>query len=194
MHTHTHTQPSPQEYVAAIQRYRQQKDDAFATSPDSPLPAELQAGDFIGLQYYPPNLAYRVVAELVVFDAPQTVPLGTTTGAILPQLRYGELTFDVMGEQCRLVAFTDPGAEDSADLFIPFRDGTSGGETYGAGRYLEAEDDTDEPSPRKVVLDFNLAYNPYCAYNADYSCPVPPPENRLAVPIMAGEMTFPVDH
>jgi uncharacterized protein (DUF1684 family) len=91
----------------------------------------------------------------------------------------------VDGRPTRITLFTSP---EMHELFLPFRDATSGRETYGAGRYLEV----DPPdADGRVVVDFNLAYNPYCAYNPDWSCPIPPGENWLDVPIRAGERTFP---
>lgn len=191
---HTHEQPSPQQYVAAIADYRKQKDEFFAASPESPIPPELQGAGFAGLRYYPPDLAYRTEADLIPFDTPEIVMLGSTKGDIRRQLRYGKLSFNVMGEQCELLAFKDADDPDGTELFIPFKDSTSGGETYGAGRYVEIEDDAAQPGPHKVTLDFNLAYSPWCAYNVAYSCTLPPPENTLHVPIIAGELLFPVDH
>jgi uncharacterized protein (DUF1684 family) len=185
---------SPDEYVAAIETFRRRKDDYFAAAPDSPIPDELRTVDFDGLHYYPPDLTYRVVADLCVFDSPRVVRLGATGGDLRPQLRYAQLSFNIMGEQCHLLAFKDADDPDATGLFIPFKDATSGGQTYGAGRYLEAEDEPDESSPRTVVLDFNLAYSPYCAYNVAYSCPLPPAENVLPIPIFAGELLFPIDH
>jgi uncharacterized protein (DUF1684 family) len=185
---------SPDEYVAAIATFRRQKDDYMATSPDSPLPGELGSIAFDGLRYYPADLTYRVAADLAVFDGPRVIRLGATGGDLRPQLRYAQLSFTIMGEQCHLLAFKDADDPDSTELFIPFKDATSGGETYGAGRYLDAQDAPDESSPRKVVLDFNLAYSPYCAYNSAYSCPLPPAENVLQLPILAGELLLPIHH
>ncbi len=189
-----HIGPSADEYVAEIHRLRRETDRFFANSSDSPIPDEIRSADFNGLRYYPPDLAFRVEADLVAFDFPQVVQLGSTQGDVRPMVRYAELQFAVMGQQCRLVAFKDVEQPDSGELFVPFKDATSGGETYGAGRYVEVMDESDEPSPRKVVIDFNLAYSPWCAYNITYSCTLPPPENVLPVSIMAGEMQFPIDH
>ena len=184
---------TPEEYVLAIGEYRRQKDEVFASAPDSPLPEDMLASEFTGLRYYPPDLAFRVEAELTEFGNPEVVLLGSTGGDIRRQLRYATLDFGVMGERCRLIAFKDADDPSSRELFVPFKDATSGGETYGGGRYVETDDDPDLPSPRKVVLDFNLAYSPYCAYNIAYSCTLPPPENVLSVPIVAGELLYPAD-
>ncbi|HLZ22311.1 MAG TPA: DUF1684 domain-containing protein [Ktedonobacterales bacterium] len=184
----------PARYIREVTEYRQQRDKSFATSPDTPIPEEQQGEHFGGLKYYPPDLAFRVEAEVVPFEAPQVVMLGSTKGDIRRQLRYGELRFRVRGEECRLIAFKDVDNAESPELFVPFRDATSGGETYGAGRYLDVEEDRESDGPRNVILDFNLAYSPWCAYNVAYSCTLPPPENTLSVAIAAGEMSYPVDH
>ena len=181
-------------YVADIEEFRQQKDQFFKSSDQSPIPRSLRADGFSGLRYYPPDLAYRVEADCIPFDTKEITLLGTTQGEIRRYERYGELRFTVMGAEYRLIAFKPADEPDSHELFIPFRDATSGGETYGAGRYVEVEDDSEDNTPHKVVLDFNLAYSPWCAYSEAYSCTLPPPENRIAAPIMAGELLFPIDH
>lgn len=181
-------------YSAEVNEFRRQKDQFFATSAQSPIPRELRAAGFTGLRYYPPDLTYRVEAELVPFDEPEIVPLGTTQGEIRRHIRYGELRFTILGEEGRLVAFKSADEPGSNELFVPFKDSTSGADTYGAGRYIETEDESSERAPHPVIIDFNLAYNPWCAYNVAYSCTLPPAENRLTIPIMAGELIFPVDH
>jgi hypothetical protein len=114
--------------------------------------------------------------------------MATNTGEIRDGLRYGYIEFDAEGQRCRLQVYRldDSGDSGKASLFIPFRDSTSGKETYGAGRYL----DLDENTSGIYELDFNRAYNPYCAYGEGYSCPIPPEENRLAIPIRAGEKIY----
>jgi uncharacterized protein (DUF1684 family) len=104
-------------------------------------------------------------------------------GGVQRYRREGALTFEVSGQPAQITLY------DASDdgFFVPFRDATSGRETYGAGRYLEAEAQSDG----LVVVDFNEAYNPYCAYNARWTCPIPPSENWLQVPIRAGERSFP---
>lgn len=185
------TQVDSQHYFRELSAYRQRKDELFASSPESPIPPDQRDERFPGLRYYPPDLAYRVVADLTPFDSPQTVLLGSTKGDIRPQLRYGELRFRITDQECRLLAFKDAGDAGSVDLFVPFRDSTSGHETYGAGRYLEVKEDC---ASGQVILDFNLAYNPWCSYNEAYSCTLPPPENTLSIPIKAGERIYPLDH
>ena len=108
----------------------------------------------------------------------------TTTGGEQTYHRAGVVRFDLEGEPAKVTLYASP---EMHELFVPFRDATSGNETYGAGRYLEVE----PPDERgNVVVDFNDAYNPYCAYNPEWSCPIPPGENWLPVAIRAGERTF----
>ena len=107
----------------------------------------------------------------------------TSVGKIRTLERIGTLKFSVKGQALRLTAFHDLESQDARRLFVPFSDLTSGAETYPAGRYMELD-----PTPTGIyVVDFNIAYNPYCYYNAEYDCPLPPAENRLTVPIRAGE-------
>ena len=110
----------------------------------------------------------------------------TTTGEVRAYRRSGKVSFEVDGEPATLTLYTTPHGNG---WFVPFRDATSGTETYGAGRYLDLERTGDG----SVMLDFNLAYNPYCAYDQRYSCPLPPVENWLQVPIRAGERNYAPD-
>ncbi|MFI5273766.1 MAG: DUF1684 domain-containing protein [Ktedonobacterales bacterium] len=177
------------EYQQMIETRRRGTDEAFAQDPASPIPHNEQAG-FKGLIYFPANAAFRIEATLTPFAQPEVVLLGSTKGDMRERLRFGELHFALQGAECRLTAFKDAGDPDGAELFVPFRDATTSRETYGAGRYVEAEDTGGGMLPRTVVLDFNLAYNPWCAYNPDYSCILPPRENVLPVAVEAGERTF----
>ncbi len=159
--------------------HRSEKDRFFKTHPDSPLGPQQQAR-FGGLNYYDPNpvLAFELTPE--IFADQLDVTMQTSTGETRHYRRWGRVHFQVEGQNAELTLFRTPGDEQ---LFIPFTDSTSRAETYGAGRYLEAE-----LLPNgKVRLDFNEAYNPYCAYSPTWSCPIPPGENRLKVPIRAGE-------
>lgn len=179
---------SQDEYVWEIKQFRHQKDQFFATSADAPIPRH-ERQHFQGLRYFDPDPAYRVEAELARFDAPEIVQLGTTTGRITEHYRYGEARFILDGQDCRLTAYKSVDADDDdAELFLPFRDATTGQESYGAGRYLEVEEAADGSG--HLILDFNLAYSPWCAYNDAYSCVLPPAENRLPVAVRAGEKSY----
>lgn len=180
-------------YMHEIEEERRQKDAAFRVVPQSPIPAAERAR-FAGLAYYPPDPAFRVEATLAPFERPEVVMLGSTKGDLRPQLRFGELRFTLASRECRLTGYKDAGDPDADELFVPFRDTTTGRETYGAGRYLETEDPGSGPEPRAVTLDFNLAYSPWCAYSADYSCTLPPAENVLPVAVTAGEKTYAAGH
>jgi uncharacterized protein (DUF1684 family) len=159
---------------------RRMKDEFFARGGDSPLTDAQRAG-FSGLRYFAPDPAFRFEATL---DRPTTSEyedIQTSDGHIQHLPRAGTLRFRVGDQDVALAAY-DQGHE----LFIPFRDATSGSETYGAGRYVEAH----ELGHGTYEVDFNTAYNPYCAYNDNWSCPLPPRENWLDIPIRAGEQSF----
>lgn len=168
--------------MSELDDFRRAKDDFFAHDPQSPLTATQRAA-FHGLAYFDENpaLVFDVAPE--VLDPQERVEMQTSTGDAATYLRWARARFAVGGEEAALTIYRDPIA---GALFVPFRDATSGEESYGAGRYLEPE-----PAPGgRLHLDFNVAYNPYCAYNEAWSCPIPPAENRLAVPIRAGERRF----
>lgn len=177
------------EYARELAEFRRSKDAFFATSPQSPIPHEERHDGFAGLSYYPADVAMRVEAEVEPFENPDVVELATSTGEIRPQLRYAELRFRLGDRDLKLIGFAEPHEHHTHELFVPFRDATSGRETYGAGRYLEIAVDHG-PSGEMAVLDFNVAYSPYCAYSPYYSCPVPPAENTLPVAITAGERNY----
>lgn len=175
--------PVRTDVAASLEALRAEKDRLFRVDPGSPLTAE-QRATFRGLRYYPIDPDAALIVRVEEFADHPPAPLGTNAGQVLEYLRWGEVRFTWQGEPCRLTVFrADP---DDPNLFVPFRDATSGGETYGGGRYLELLDRGDGT----YLLDFNRAYNPYCAYNAEWSCPLPPPENRLPVPVRAGEQAF----
>jgi uncharacterized protein (DUF1684 family) len=130
---------------------------------------------------FPPNPALDLVLDVEELDSKTEIEMQTTIGDVRLYERFGYVTFEIEGQPVRLTVFRIGGA-----FFLPFADALAGKETYGAGRYLEPERMPDG----RMHVDFNLAYNPYCAYSARWSCPITPEENRIAVPIRAGEMTF----
>lgn len=175
--------------MSELDDFRAEKDAFFREHPQSPLTPE-QRASFEGLAYFPESGDLVVRAELVTegVDLEEIVVMQTTTGGQQTYRRAGVVRFDVDGAPAQVTLYASP---DMHELFLPFRDATSGKETYGAGRYLEVE----PPDLRHhVVVDFNYAYSPNCAYNPEWSCPIPPGENWLAVPIRAGEKTFPGAH
>ena len=136
---------------------------------------------FSGLKWYPVKENYRVVAKFTAYDRPQKIAITNVLGQTEPEPSPGFATFDLMGHSYRL----DPVLEGD-HLFFIFRDQTAARTTYGAGRFLYAE----MPKEGKVVLDFNRAENPPCAYTPYATCPLPPKQNRLSVKIEAGELTY----
>jgi len=151
-------------------------------------PERPEMTSFEHLLYFPPDRYFAVDAKLVVHPEPETIEMPTTRNLIKTFYRYAAIEFELDGDKQQLTALkSELTGEGSKGLFIAFRDATTGRETYGAGRYLEPEETHDS----RVLLDFNYAYNPYCAYNERWSCPLPPAENRLPVPIRAGERSFP---
>lgn len=162
----------------ALHQLRQHEDEWFRHDPHSPVPAE-HRGSFRGLQYFPTDPG--LVLDLPVEPADgSTLEISTSDGSSRRYRRAGRVRFTVDGGQAELVLLSS----DDEEGF--FRDATSGTEAYGAGRYLDLEPGEDG----SVHVDFNLAYNPYCAYDDAFSCPLPPPENWLRVPVRAGEAAY----
>lgn len=172
----------PTAYSQQILQQRDQKNLQFKNDPQSPIKREDKAR-FEELKYFPPKDEYRVEASFVPETSPDTLKLMTTTGEDRLMVRAGKLEFGLQGQNHSLLAYRylDP---SQTDFFVPFKDLTSGVSTYGGGRYL------DVPSNNPIVLDFNLAYNPYCVYNESFSCPLPPRENYLPLEVRSGEMIF----
>ena len=164
-----------------LERFRAEKDQVFARDPNSPLTAA-QRRTFHGLAYFEENPDFVVHGTVDRNVEPGQVRMATSAGDEQVYERYGVVRFTVDGQPAEVTLYA---SDDSDELFIPFRDATSGKETYGAGRYLELHAHGDD-----VTIDFNYAYNPNCAYDPSWSCPLPPPENWLKVPIRAGEKTF----
>ncbi|RKD88581.1 DUF1684 domain-containing protein [Halopiger aswanensis] len=171
----------------AIETQREEKDRYFGGDPHSPIPPD-ERESFDGLEYYQIGEEYRFELPLHECDDPERVTVGTSTDGEREYLRWGKFRFTVDGEDVALQAYkADP---DDERLWVPFRDATSGDETYGAGRYLDLEDDAHRTDDGNWILDFNEAYNPTCAYSDRYECPLPPTENWLEVPIEAGEKAY----
>jgi uncharacterized protein (DUF1684 family) len=168
--------------MSELTDFRKAKDAFFKSDPQSPLEAEQRQG-FEGLSYFPENPALRFDLDLERVEKPDQVIMPTSTGDEQVYFHVGQVTFKVGMEQAALQVYV---SASGGDYFIPFVDRTAPAETYGAGRYLEPED----LGGGRLRLDFNRAYNPYCAYNDRWSCPLPPGANRLSVRIEAGEKKF----
>nr|WP_221276851.1 DUF1684 domain-containing protein [Deinobacterium chartae] len=163
--------------------FRRRKDAHFA-SAQGPLEAA-QRSAFSGLRYFAPDEAYRVRAAVVPAGSVEEIELATTSGEARLFVRLGYAEFELPTGRAQLDLFAPAGDPEPQRAFVPFRDATSGRETYGTGRYLDAPLEGGE-----VLLDFNLAYNPYCAYQEGWSCPLPPRQNWLSLEVRAGELDF----
>jgi uncharacterized protein (DUF1684 family) len=172
--------PGDEQYIAK----RTEKDEFFADHPQSPIPPEHRDG-FDGLDYFPPEADYRVEATVTVHDDPEPVEMETTASNPVRYLRIVTFAFTVNGEEHTLAGYRQAG-EDGA-IFVPFRDKTTGQQTYYQGRYMELEPAEELADGDTVTLDFNLAYNPFCAYSETFACPLPPEENWLEIVVPAGE-------
>jgi uncharacterized protein (DUF1684 family) len=186
------TTDTPDGWQEAIEADREKKARFFRDGPRSPLPPDLRGEEFPGLDYYDPDPAYRYELELHEHDDPEEVTVGTTAEGERTYYRWGEFQFDRGGDRVTLQAYRP--ADGGDRLWVPFRDRTSGVETYGAGRYLDLEPEHHRTADGDWVVDFNRAYNPTCAYNPAYECPLVPAENWLDVRIEAGERDFPGSH
>ena len=171
--------------LADIEGTRAATDRWMRENAKSPIPVE-KRNTLLPLRYYPPDPAYSVPAELRVAEVRPVAEMPTSTGTMMRYERVGILEFTFQGKELTLGAFVPEGTRNISELFVPFSDATSGGETYAAGRYLDLRPTTS--GQLRYTIDFNYAYNPYCAYNKSYECPYPPPSNRLKVAIRAGEM------
>jgi uncharacterized protein (DUF1684 family) len=173
--------PGQKDYVSRIAVARAEKDDQFRKE-DEPVPKNRKA-DFLPLAYFPIDPDYDIPAALEPSEEDVIISVPTSTGAPRQMRKAGTLAFSLKGQPMKLTAFAPIEDQNLEHLTVMFSDLTSGTETYPAGRYI----DLDRNATGIYELDFNRAYNPYCYYNASYECPYPPAENRLKVPIRAGE-------
>jgi uncharacterized protein (DUF1684 family) len=166
--------------MSRIEEFRREKDEFFEISHHSPFtPAQKQMFD--GLKYFDPNPDLDLEVEINEFDDKDQIQMQTTTGGVQTYRRFGEFEVEVEGETATLTIY-----HNENGYFLPFVDGLADEETYPAGRYLEPE----SLGGNRFHVDFNYAYNPYCAYNEQWSCPITPSENRIDVPIRAGEKIY----
>ena len=183
--TNLFAQESKQEALDDISIFREEQEEHFSDPEESPL----TKGDlehFEELEYFPIDLNLRVKAKFTKHKSMKLFYMKTSTDRLPKYGRYAELTFEIEGKSYKLQAYQSQsllGQEEYENyLFVPFTDISCGDTSYGGGRYL----DIDIPEGGEVILDFNKSYNPYCAYNSKYSCPIPPRENDLNVEILAG--------
>jgi uncharacterized protein len=170
------------DYTGEIKRFREEKEVFFREGKESPI--EDQA-HFAGLTYYDPTPEYRIQADLELITSQDSITIQMSDGKKENLAKYAYATFQLGGRAHKLLLLKHA---DEEGLFLPFGDQTNGFDTYGGGRYLDLELNKNDPD--KIIIDFNLAYNPFCAYNKNYSCPLPPRENQLNVEIRAGEKEY----
>jgi uncharacterized protein len=173
-------------YVNQILQEREEKDQYMRSSMESPFYSNPES--FTGLKYFSPDLKYKITAKLTRIDQKKQVLLATNDGKQERYVEYAYAEFDFSGFHNKLLILEmiDEGVS-RGKLFLAFGDGTSAKETYGAGRYLDVE---KVQGSNTITLGFNKAYNPYCAYADKFSCPLPPAENLLVIPINAGEKSY----
>jgi uncharacterized protein (DUF1684 family) len=175
---------TPPDYAERLRENRAEKDRLFAEGRGSPVPPE-RRDDFDGLDYFEPAPDYRVTATVTVHADPEPVDVDTSDDRTVRYLRVVTFEFALDGGSHTLHGYRQTTDEDT--VLVPFRDETSGRETYHGGRYLELEPEGDLSDGDRVTLDFNLAYTPFCAFSDAFSCPLPPAENRLETTVPAGE-------
>ena len=183
-----HAQANTPSWIKDIEQQRRVRDKSFREDKSSPLP-EAAKKIFHGLPYFPVNAKFRFAGGITRYDKRETFDIIASDGEKRKTLRYGYFDFQIEGKTYRLQVYKllDLEPQYRHLLFVPFVDATSGHESYGGGRYIDLEERKDN----HYVVDFNLAYNPSCAYGRKgYSCPIPPAENRLPVRIEAGEKNW----
>ena len=178
--------PNDSQYIEQLSAARVVKDQAFKEASDSPIPADKRS-KILPLAYFPIDPDYAVPAVLRLSDDRPVFEMLTSSGEPRRMQLVGTLEFTLRGETRSLGAFVPDGTEQITTLFVPFADQTTGKETYAAGRYL----DIDPTSTGYYTIDFNRAYNPYCAYSPTFECPFPPSSNRLTTEVRAGEKAPP---
>ncbi len=176
---------SDKHYASAILKERVDKDDYMKNSDESPF---TDKSAFTGLKYFEPDPKYKVTARLKPVENKKVVVLATSTGEERHYLEYAWAEFELDGVEHKLLILEVMAMGPTrGSLFLGFADETSAKETYGAGRYLDIK---KVPGAGSITLDFNKAYNPYCAYTDNYSCPFPPRENLLPIAVLAGEKNY----
>lgn len=179
----TQDSQQPNSQLSELMTHRNTVNEEMRNPDHSPLHAD-SIPFFKGLKYYPIEDIFRVKCRVERIPNPSSIEMATTTERMITLTPFADLHFTIDNQNLKLLAYK---FEDEGDiLFIPFLDLTNGDKTYGGGRYVEIE----QPIGDSCEVDFNYAYNPYCAYNHDYSCPIPPLENTLDIAIEAGEKTL----
>ncbi|NUO00972.1 MAG: DUF1684 domain-containing protein [Saprospiraceae bacterium] len=182
-------QTASKPYAKAIAKHRKEYRKDFLTNERSPLKNK---EDLKALRFYEPDERYRVEATVEVLEGEEPFDMATYAGTTKPYIRYARLKFELLGQQLELTLYRNlqlvkmPQYRDH--LFLPFMDATNGEATYGGGRYMDFK--ITDIAAGKMTIDFNKAYNPWCAFSDGYQCPIPPFDNHLGVAIEAGELQF----
>ena len=174
--------PAPADLIARIEESRKTRDNFLLHAQDSPLPASLRPG-FKGLDYFPVDLEFRVAGDLHIYGRRQRIRVPTNTGSVVAMEKFGRFVGLLKGKSFRLEIYR---SLEQDELLVLFKDTTSGRQTYSGGRYVRLA----ALGNGTYILDFNMAYNPYCAYDPAYVCPMAPPRNNLSLSIRAGEKAF----
>ena len=182
-------EPQQDAAINDIRNFQKKLNSEYKNPETSPLLSEDRRG-FNGIDFFPINTEYRVTAAFVRTPDEKPFLMPTTTGEKSREVKYGEIHFELKGSEFSLNVYQNQDLKFTAGykkyLFLPFRDNTNGIETYGGGRYINLL----IPEGDSIVVDFNKAYNPYCAYNPDYSCPIVPGENTLDTEVTVGVKAF----
>ena len=176
---------SPEDYIERIEDERERQYKFIRFNIDSPLSDE-QKRNFKSLNFYPIDPDYKVMARIIPIENKKVRELPMTDGSTERYIEFAYAEFVLNNIPLRLLLLQDVSEVDKKNFFVAFADETSARETYGGGRYINAR----QSGKNSITIDFNLAYNPYCAYNPDYACPIPPRENILNVPIPVGEKNY----
>ncbi|UJP65323.1 DUF1684 domain-containing protein [Mongoliitalea daihaiensis] len=172
-------------YLEKIERERDRQYKYLRFNVDSPL-TEDQKKTLGELDFFPIDPTYRVRAKMVPVEDRKMLEIPMTDGSVEKYLKHSYAEFQLNGQAVRLLLLQAAREADKRNFFLAFADATSGESTYGGGRYLNLRQD----GKNSITIDFNLAYNPYCAYNPEYACPLPPQENLLEIGIEAGEKDY----
>ncbi|MEM1218760.1 MAG: DUF1684 domain-containing protein [Bacteroidota bacterium] len=179
-------------YTQAIQDHREAYKADFLTNPHSPL----ENHDLVDLQFYSPNHKYKVTATVTLTPDTKPFDLPTYSGITKKYRQYAWVDFSIGEDKIRMAVYQNLRLQKiigyKEALFLPFKDLTSGEETYGGGRYIDLK--MSDIKDGFIEIDFNKSYNPYCAYSSGYNCPIPPAPNHLKIAVLAGERNFTGEH
>lgn len=176
---------SPENYIEKIEAERERQFKFIRFNFESPLTDE-QKLSFKKLNFYPIDPNYKVKARMVTIEERKVREVPLTDGTKEKYLEHSWAEFELHGKPEKLLLLQAMNEPDKRNFFLAFADSTSAEETYGGGRYINARQD----GKNSITIDFNMAYNPYCAYNPDYGCPLPPRENLLDIAIPVGEKNY----